>query len=177
MSLVPTLVRGRLHYGWVVAVIAFLTLLVAAGSRSSVSVMIVPLEQEFGWSRATISAAVSVNLFLFGLMGPFAAAIIEWLGIRTTMAISLALVATGLGLTPLMTEPWQLVVLWGVVVGSGTGMTAVVLAAIIVGRWFAERRGLVLGLLTASNATGSSSSCRRSPISSSMPAGAARRSW
>jgi sugar phosphate permease len=154
MSPVSRLAQGKLHYSWVIAAIAFLALLVAAGSRSSISVMIVPVEQEFGWSRATVSAAVSVNLFLFGMMGPFAAAIIEWLGIRVTMAISLALVAAGLGLTPLMTQPWHLVLLWGVVVGCGTGMTAVVLAAIIVGRWFSERRGLVMGLLTASNATG-----------------------
>jgi MFS family permease len=146
--------REKLHYAWVVAGVAFLALLLTAASSRSVSVMIVPVEHEFGWSRTMVSAAVSVNLFLFGLMGPFAAAIIEWLGVRITMTLSLALIAAGLGLTPLMTQPWHLVLLWGVVLGCGTGMSAVVLAAIIVNRWFAERRGLVMGLLTASNATG-----------------------
>src|SRR4051812_31062088 len=154
MAVVQTLARGKLHYGWVVVGIAFLTLLIAAAAARSVSVMIVPIEHEFGWSRATVSAAIAVNLCLFGLMGPFSAAVIEWLGVRATMAISLVLIATGLGLTPLMTEAWQLVLLWGVLLGSGSGMGAVVLAAVVVNRWFSERRGLVMGLLTASNATG-----------------------
>jgi len=154
MALVQTLARGKLHYGWVVAAIAFLALLVAAAAARSISVMIVPIEHEFGWSRATVSAAVAVNLCLFGLMGPFAAAIIEWLGVRATMTMALALIAAGLGLTPLMTQPWHLILLWGVLLGCGSGMSAVVLAAVVVNRWFEARRGLVMGLLTASNATG-----------------------
>ncbi|QQP91517.1 MFS transporter [Skermanella sp. TT6] len=148
------LARGRVHYAWYVAGITFVTLLVAAGIRSMPSVLIVPVEQEFGWSRATISFAVAINLVLYGLMGPFAAALMDRLGIRTTIVASLLLVASGIALTPLMTAPWQLVLLWGVVVGTGTGMTALVLGATVVNRWFGERRGLVMGLLTASTATG-----------------------
>jgi sugar phosphate permease len=144
----------RLHYAWIIAGLTFLTLLAAAGLRASPGVLIVPLEQEFGWSRATISAAVSVNLVLYGLMGPFAAALLDSLGVRLTVSIALALVALGIGLTTLMTEPWQLVLLWGVVVGAGTGMAALALAATVVNRWFSHRRGLVMGVLTASTATG-----------------------
>ncbi|UEM01516.1 MFS transporter [Skermanella rosea] len=155
MSLLSSrLARGRIHYGWYVAGITFVTLLVAAGIRSMPSILIVPVEQEFGWSRATISFAVAINLVLYGLMGPFAAALMDRLGIRTTIVTSLLLVASGIALTPLMTAPWQLVLLWGVVVGTGTGMTALVLGATVVNRWFGERRGLVMGLLTASTATG-----------------------
>jgi sugar phosphate permease len=143
-----------LHYGWIVAGLTFFVLLATAGVRSSPGVLIVPLEREFGWSRATISFAVSVNLVLYGLIGPFAAALMERLGVRWTMLGSLAIVATGVALTTRMTEPWQLVMLWGVVVGAGTGMTAIVLGATVVNRWFTERRGLVLGVLTASTATG-----------------------
>jgi sugar phosphate permease len=134
--------------------LTFLVLLAAAGLRSAPGVLIVPLEHEFGWSRATISAAVSVNLVLYGLMGPFSAALLDNLGVRLTVSIALVLVAIGISLTTLMTAPWQLVLLWGVVVGAGTGMAALALAATVVNRWFSHRRGLVMGVLTASTATG-----------------------
>jgi sugar phosphate permease len=143
-----------LHYAWIVAAVTFLTLLAAAGVRSTPSVLMVPLEEEFHWSRATISSAVAVNILLYGLIGPFAAAIMERFGIRRTIAVALTVIAIGVALTPLMTEPWQLVLLWGVVVGSGTGVTAMVLGATVVAHWFTERRGLVMGVLTASTATG-----------------------
>ena len=147
-------ILGRLHYAWIVAGVTFLILLATAGVRSAPGVLIVPLEREFGWSRTTISVAISVNLILYGLIGPFAAALMGRLGIRRTVLISLAVVTTGVALTTRMTAAWQMIVLWGVVVGSGTGMTALVLGAMIVNRWFVERRGLVLGVLTASAATG-----------------------
>jgi MFS family permease len=139
---------GRLHYAWIVAWVTFLILLATAGVRPAPGVLIVPLEREYGWSRTTIS----VNLILYGLIGPFAAALMGRLGIRRTVLISLVVVATGAALTTRMTAAWQMIVLWGVVVGSG--MTALVLGAMVVNRWFVERRGLVLGVLTASAATG-----------------------
>lgn len=145
---------GRLHYAWVVAGITFVTLLAAAGVRSAPGVLIVPLERDFGWSRATLSLAVSVNLVLYGLIGPFAAALMDRLGVRRTMAASLAITAAGVAATSFVTRPWQLVLLWGVVVGGGTGMTALVLGATVVSRWFTARRGVVMGVLTASTATG-----------------------
>lgn len=154
MSLVSYLTRRSFHYGWLVAGLTFLTLLIAAGIRSAPGVFIVPLEHEFGWTRATISLAISVNLVLYGLIGPFAATIMEHIGIRRTMMFSLLFVAIGVGLTTLMSAPWQLVLLWGVVVGCGTGMTALILGTVVVNRWFAEHRGLILGVLTASTATG-----------------------
>ena len=145
---------ARLHYAWIVAAVTFLTLLVAAGMRSTPGVLIVPLETEFGWSRATISFAVGINIFLYGLIGPFAVAVMDRFGIRRTMLLALGAIALGVSLTPLMTAPWQLVLLWGVVVGTGSGATALVLGATIVSRWFVARRGLVMGVLTASTATG-----------------------
>ena len=145
---------GKLHYAWVVAAVTFLTLLAAAGVRATPGVLIVPLETEFGWSRATISFAVGVNILLYGLIGPFAAAVMDRFGLRRTMLAALALIATGVALTPLMTQPWQLVLLWGVIVGTGSGTTALVLGATVAARWFAVRRGLVMGVLTASTATG-----------------------
>jgi sugar phosphate permease len=155
MSEAMAAARGRrFHYAWVVATVTFLTLLAAAGVRATPGVLIVPLEHEFGWSRTVISAAVSVNLLLYGLIGPFAAALLDTLGVRRTMAVALGLVAAGAALTTVMTAPWQLVLLWGVVVGGGTGMTALALGATVVNRWFQTRRGVVMGLLTASTATG-----------------------
>jgi len=146
--------RPRLHYAWIVVAVVFVTMLVGAGTRSAPSILIVPLETEFGWSRATISFAIAVGIFLYGMLGPFAAAIMDRFGIRRTVMGALAFIAAGVALTTLMTETWQLVLLWGVVVGSGTGFIALVMASMIATRWFTARRGLVMGVLTASTATG-----------------------
>ena len=113
-----------------------------------------PLEDEFGWSRELTSAAVTLNLVVFGLTAPFAAALMERFGIRRVVAIALCLVALGSGLTTLMTAPWQLVALWGLAVGLGTGAMALVLGAIVANRWFVRHRGLVTGLFSAASATG-----------------------
>ena len=143
-----------LHPAWRVAAITFLVLLVAAGIRSAPSVLIVPLEQEFGWTRDVTGFAVGLNIFLFGLTGPFAVAILERFGMRRTVGMSLLVLAAGVAMTPFMTASWQLVVLWGGVVGGASGVTALVLAATVANRWFVARRGLVMGVLTASTATG-----------------------
>ena len=152
----PSLVRraGRIHYAWIVAAVTFLTLLVAAGARAAPSVMIVPLGNEFQWSRAKVSAVISVNICLFGLVGPFAAALYHRFGLRLSMFMAMVLVGAGYGLSTLATSYWQFVLLWGVVVGLGSGTAATVLGAAVANRWFTERRGLVMGLLTASSATG-----------------------
>src|SRR5690242_3272735 len=116
----------RFHYGWFVVGTTFVVLLVSAAIRATPGVLIVPLEHEFGWSRATISAAISVNLLLYGLMGPFCAAIAERIGVRRTMAVAMAILATALFLATFMRAPWHLVLLWGFLVGGGTGMAAMV---------------------------------------------------
>jgi MFS family permease len=144
----------RIHYAWVVAAVTFIALMGAAGFRATPSVLIVPLQHEFGWNRAVISVAVSINLVLFGLTGPFAAALMDRFGLRVVTVGALITVATGALLTTVMDAPWQLYLLWGVVVGLGTGCMASVLAATVAGRWFVHRRGLVLGALTAAGATG-----------------------
>ncbi|MDC0714872.1 MFS transporter [Stigmatella sp. ncwal1] len=146
--------QRKVHYAWVVAAAVFVVLLCSAGVRATPSVLIVPLEREFGWSRALISGAVSLNLVLYGLVGPFAAALMQTFGIRRTTIVSLSIIAVGVALTNLMRAPWQLFSFWGVLVGLGTGTTAMVLGATVVHRWFVARRGLVMGLLTASTATG-----------------------
>ncbi|EYR78801.1 MFS transporter [Shinella sp. SUS2] len=146
---------GRnLHYGWMVAATTFLTMLATAGAMGSAGVMIQPLHEEFGWDIADISSAMAVRLVLFGLLGPFAAAFMNHFGIRQVVSTALALIMGGIVASFFMTEVWQLLLLWGVVVGFGTGMTALVLGATVAARWFAKRRGLVVGLMTASSATG-----------------------
>ena len=144
----------RIHYAWIVAVVTFVALMGAAGFRATPGVLIVPLQEEFGWNRAVISVAVSINLILFGLTGPFAAALMDRFGLRVVTVAALITVATGALLTTVMTEPWQLYILWGLVVGLGTGCMASVLAATVANRWFVQRRGVVLGALTAAGATG-----------------------
>jgi len=145
--------RG-VHYGWIVAGTTFVTMLATAGALGSAGVMIEPLQREFGWANADISFALAVRLVLFGLMGPFAAAFMNRFGVRNVVIAALLLISTGLAGSFAMTQVWQLVLFWGVVVGFGTGMTALVLGATVATRWFSKRRGFVVGLMTASTATG-----------------------
>ena len=145
--------RG-LHYGWVVVAVTFLVALTTAGAMGLPGALLKPLEREFGWSAADISSALALRILLFGLMAPFAAALMERYGLKRVILSAIALIAAGLIAAMFMTQLWQLVVLWGIVVGLGTGMTALVMAAIVSTRWFAERRGLVVGILSASSATG-----------------------
>ena len=145
---------GRENWPWVIAVVSFVTLIGAAGFRSAPSVLMDPLHNEFGWSHATIGSAVSINVTLFGLMSPFAAALMDRFGVRPIVCTALTLVAVGSGLTVFMTAEWQLLLLWGVVVGIGTGCMSMAFVATISTRWFVARRGLVSGILTAGNATG-----------------------
>jgi MFS family permease len=146
--------RRHIHYGWIVAGVTFLTMLVTAGAVGAPGVFIVPLQKEFGWNTADISTALALRLGLFGLMGPFAAAFMNRFGVKRVAACALMLILSGLVCSLWMTTIWQLVLLWGIVVGLGTGLTALVLGATVATQWFSARRGLVVGCLTASTATG-----------------------
>jgi MFS family permease len=154
MRTLARLLAPRMHYAWIVAAVTFLVLLAAVGIRSTPSVLIVPLGQAFGWSRAAVAIAISINIVLYGLVGPFAGALMQQVGIRRTVLLALALLAASIAASSFMTEPWQLVLSWGVAVGLGSGVTALVLGATIVNRWFAKHQGLVMGIITASTATG-----------------------
>ncbi|MBK7621934.1 MAG: MFS transporter [Kineosporiaceae bacterium] len=144
----------RIHRAWLVAAVTLGALVTAAAFRSSIGVLIEPLEQEFGWTRATTSGAVTLNLVLYGLVAPFAAALMERWGIRRVVALALTLVGGASALTLLMTAAWQLWLLWGLLIGVGTGSMALVFGAIVANRWFEARRGLVTGIFSAGNATG-----------------------
>ncbi|MDB5848057.1 MAG: transporter, partial [Rhodoferax sp.] len=146
--------RRGLHFSWVIVAIAFLTMLTSSAALGLPGAFLQPLSKEFGWNTEQISSALAVRFALFGLMGPFAAILMERYGLRNVVCTALALIATGLILATHMTALWQLVALWGIVLGVGSGMTALVLGAVVANRWFDNRRGLVLGLLTASSATG-----------------------
>lgn len=146
--------QRRVHPAWIAAAITWLTLVASAGYRSAPSVLIVPLEDAFGWSRDQISLAISINILLYGLTAPFAAALMERFTVRKVVMSALSAVSIGAFLTIFMTAPWHLMLLWGVVVGVGTGSMALVFAATIASRWFMQRRGLITGALTAAAATG-----------------------
>ncbi|MFK0190218.1 MFS transporter [Kitasatospora sp. NPDC090308] len=150
----PSRRTPRVHYGWIVVAVSLVVLIGSAGFRSTPSLMMDALHDEFGWSRATISSAVSVNLALYGLTAPFAAALMDRFGVRLVVVCALLTIATGAGLTMLMTHPWQLVLCWGVLVGLGSGSMAGAFATTISGRWFEARQGLVTGVLTAAGAAG-----------------------
>jgi sugar phosphate permease len=146
--------KHRFHYAWIVIAVTFLIMLVTAGIRATPSVMMVPLEQGFGWSRTTISVALAINLALFGLMGPFAAAAMQRFGMRRTVLTALTVLAIAVALSGRMHAAWQMMLIWGVLVGSATGATSTTLGAVVVNRWFSQHRGLAMGILTASSATG-----------------------
>src|ERR1700722_10548286 len=153
-ALAERLARHGIHYGWVIVAVTFVTTLTTAGAMGLPGALIVPLSKEFGWDVAQISSAIAIRLVLFGLMAPIAAALIETYGVQRVVIAAIGFIVSGLLLALTMTQVWHLVVLWGIVVGIGTGMTALVLGAIIATRWFVARRGLVIGMLTASTATG-----------------------
>jgi sugar phosphate permease len=146
--------RPRLHWAWVVAAVSFVAILGAAGFRSVPGVMMNPLHHEFGWSHGTVGLAMSVNMTLFGLTAPFAAALMDRFGVRPVLSAALVLIAAGSALSVGMTASWQLVALWGVLVGVGTGAISMGFVATVSTRWFEQRRGLVTGVLTAASATG-----------------------
>jgi predicted MFS family arabinose efflux permease len=151
---IARMVAGRVHYAWIVVAVMFIVILASVGVRAAPGVLIVPLEQSFGWSAAVISGAISLNILLFGLVGPFAAGLIQVIGLKRTVLISMALLVVGAGLSSFITQIWQLYLTWGVLVGLGSGAGMVGLATAIANRWFVARRGLVVGLLTAGNASG-----------------------
>ncbi|MES2532424.1 MAG: MFS transporter [Pseudomonadota bacterium] len=146
--------RRGIHYGWVIAAITFLTMLTMSAALGLPGAMLKPLGQEFGWSTSEISSSLALRFALFGLMGPFAAVLMERYGVRAVICAGLALVGAGMALVTMASQLWQLFVLWSLMLGLGTGMTALVLGAVVANRWFVTRRGLVVGLLTASSATG-----------------------
>jgi MFS family permease len=144
----------KIHPAWIAAVVTFFTLVATAGFRSAPSVLILPLEEAFGWSRSQISLAISINVLLFGLVAPFAAALMERFTVRKVVMSALATVAVSATSTVFISQPWHLWALWGIGVGVGSGSMALVFAATIANRWFVARKGIVVGALTAATATG-----------------------
>lgn len=146
--------HGRIHYAWVVVGVMFTVILCVVGVRAAPSVLIVPLEQTFGWSRSMISAAISLNILLLGLVSPFTTALLQTFGVKRTVLLALSVLFVATTLSGFIEEPWQLFATWGVLVGVTAGAGGAGLAATIANRWFAARRGLVVGLLMAANASG-----------------------
>jgi MFS family permease len=147
-------IGGRVYYGWIVVGVTAVTLITSAGERSVPGVLIHPLEEEFGWSAAAISFAVSIGLLLFGLMGPIAGRLMDRSGPRRLMVLGLLLIVVSTSTSAAMSQLWQLVLLWGVVSGVGTGMVATVLGAAVANRWFVEKRGLVMGIFGGATSAG-----------------------
>ncbi|HEY4072649.1 MAG TPA: MFS transporter [Herbaspirillum sp.] len=154
MSLANWLAKRRIHYGWVIVALTFLTMLTSSAALGLPGVLIQPLNKEFGWNTEQISSVLALRFALYGLLGPFSAILIERYGMRRVMCIALSLVAASMALVTMTSQLWQLFIFWGLTLGLGSGMTALVLGAMVANRWFETRRGLVIGMLTASSATG-----------------------
>ncbi|WP_059047212.1 MFS transporter [Paenibacillus rubinfantis] len=146
--------KSRFFYGWIIVLLTFVTLLVSAGIRSLPSVLLLPFQDEFGWSRGSISSVISIGIFLYGLVGPFSASLLLRFGFRKVLICSLSVLGLSLALTPFIHALWQFELLWGLVSGLATGMMANVLGVTVSNQWFVKRKGLIIGLLTASAATG-----------------------
>jgi predicted MFS family arabinose efflux permease len=144
----------KIHPAWTALVVTFLTLMATAGFRSAPSVLIVPLEDAFGWSRAQVSTAIAINVLIYGMIAPFAAALMERFTVRKVVMAALTFVAISAGSTVFISQAWHLWLLWGVCVGVGTGSMALVFAATVANRWFIKNKGIVVGALTAASATG-----------------------
>lgn len=144
----------KIHYSWVVLAVTFIAIIVAGIIRSSSGIFLDPFESEFGWGRPTISFAFAVCLFLYGFSGPFMAAFVEVFGLKRMMLYSMAVLTVGLALTFIMKTEWQLILIWGVMLGVGSGLFLTVLSTQVANRWFVKRRGLAVGILTAATATG-----------------------
>jgi MFS family permease len=145
---------ARMHYAWIVLGVTFFCLFIAAAVRSVPGIILLSLEHEFHWSRETITGAVSINLLLFGLAGPFLGRLMDLYGARTITLLTISLIVIGAGGSLLMQKPWQLYLLWGLIVGAGSGGTSIVMGSAIVNRWFKKRRGLALGVLGAAFSSG-----------------------
>lgn len=146
--------RRGWHYSWVIVTVTFLTALTSSAALGLPGALLQPLSREFGWDVEQISSALAIRFVLFGLMGPFAAILMERFGLRAVVVTALSLVAGGMALAIVMTQFWHLILFWGIMLGIGSGMTALVLSAVVSNRWFDSHRGLVVGVLTASSATG-----------------------
>jgi MFS family permease len=146
--------QKKLHYAWVVVGITFTVMLVAAGMRATSAVMLVPWEEEFGWSRAVVSFPIAVQLMMFGLVGPFSAAFVERFGLRRTMVTCLCLMLIGMLSLPFITASWELLPILGIFMGLAVGALSMVMAAIVANRWFFARRGVVMGMLSGATAAG-----------------------
>jgi MFS family permease len=151
---VGRLYRSRVHYAWIVLAVMFSATLAGVGVRAAPGVMIVPLQRAFGWDIATISGAVSLNIILLGVTGPFLTGLIEVIGLKRTILACMATLIAGTGLSNFITAPWQLFLTWGLMVGIGAGAGAIGIAAAVANRWFLRRNGLAMGLLTSANAAG-----------------------
>jgi sugar phosphate permease len=153
-ALAHRLSRRGFHYAWIVAAVTFLAMLTTSAALGLPGAMLQPLSKEFGWTTDQLSSVFAVRFALFGLLGPFAAVFIVRYGLRRVMIAAAAFIGSAMVLATQVTQLWQLFILWGLVLGCGTGLTALVLGAMVANRWFTARRGLVVGLLAASTATG-----------------------
>ncbi|HUA53291.1 MAG TPA: MFS transporter [Candidatus Sulfotelmatobacter sp.] len=151
---IARLSAGRVHYAWITLAVMFTAMLSVVGVRAAPGVMIIPLQRAFGWDVSTISAAVSINILLLGLTGPLLTGLIEVIGLKRTILSCMLVLLAGVGLSTFMTEPWQLFLTWGVMVGVGVGAGAIGIGGAIANRWFAKRTALAMGLLTSANAAG-----------------------
>lgn len=153
-AIAPWFARRGIHYGWVMVVLTFVTAVCSSAAVGMPGVLILPLSNEFGWTRGEISGAMALMLVLFGAMAPFAGALMLRYGLRRVVVAAAMLAVLALAGATQMSQLWHLWITLGLVLGIAAGTTAMVLSATVANRWFTQRRGLVVGVLAAAVATG-----------------------
>src|SRR3984957_7508940 len=153
-ALARNLAPRGIHYGWVMVALTLCFVICSSAVMSIPGILLVPLSKESGWSIGELSGPLGLRMALFGIIAPFAGALMLRYGPRNVVSASAALLILGIVLAMTTRTKWQLWLSFGTILGIAPGLTALALTTTIATRWFTERRGLVLGLMGAGTATG-----------------------
>lgn len=144
----------KIHYSWVILIVTFLSVIVAAVTNTMSGVMMIPFEKEFGWDRASISGAFAICITLVGFSGPIIAGLYQKFTVKKIVIAGMGTLLLAIFLTTFMKQIWQLYLIWGIVIGLSAGVFLTILNAYVATTWFEKKRGVALGILTSASAVG-----------------------
>ena len=145
--------KPKIYYGWVIVAASCFAEVMAFGAMYSFSVFIGPLCEEFGWSRAITAGAFSTHMIVHGVFYIVSGILTDKYGPRIVVGLGGFIMGLGLCLTSQVNTIGQLYLFFGIMVGMGMGSVYVPLATTIA-RWFENKRGLALGIVTAGSPVG-----------------------
>jgi MFS family permease len=146
--------RPVIFYGWVIVATTFLIALVTVGGRNAFGVFVVPMSEEFGWNRSTISFAAALGFLVNGLSQPFMGRLFDILGGRKVILASLAVFGVTTILLALTFHIVFLIAVFGIIMAIAWSGTSLTTTSALLSRWFQRRRATVLSLSTAGASAG-----------------------